>query len=94
MLKQILILGLLGFFAVSTTAEARCRIRNTTGKSLTLRSGNTSNQRVGGNTTTTIDDGEITGRTDDGQSVGGYCEDGGSVEVRERGGSVYIVPAG
>jgi hypothetical protein len=74
-------------------AGASCHIHNDTGYSFTVESGNTSNQRVGSHTTTTIAPGKVIAKSDDGKaSFGGMCQDGQSVEVKEQGGVVVMLP--
>lgn len=71
----------LATFFVSTPAWATCSIHNDTGESLTIASGNVSNQRVGSHTQTSIASGTITAKADSGKTAGGSCKDGDKIEV-------------
>ncbi len=82
-------LAALTTFAASP-AFARCSIRNDTGESFTIQSGNVSNQRVGAHTTTSIEHGTIVAKADSGKSVGGACANGQSVEIKLSGGVLVL----
>lgn len=69
-----------------------CSLRNTTGKSFTIESGNVSNQRVSGNTLTSIASGKIIGKSDDGKGIGGSCKDGDKVKIVEDKGVYLLLP--
>jgi hypothetical protein len=73
-------------------AEASCRISNQTKHSFKVKSGNTSNQRVGANTTTSIAPGTIIGTSDDGKSVSGSCKSGDQLKIVSERGVPVIVP--
>ncbi|MBI5543620.1 MAG: hypothetical protein HY901_07015 [Deltaproteobacteria bacterium] len=88
---------LLSLVVVSSLLSAsafagRCDIKNTTSKSFTIESGNTSNQRVGGNTSTSINAGKIVGKADGGGGVGGFCKDGDKIKIVEDKGVYMIMP--
>ena len=94
-MRRIVIAAFAAVALLSTTvavAEARCRISNRTKYSFTVKSGNTSNQRVGANTTTSIASGKIIGKSDkSGKSFGGSCKDGDTLELKEESGVVVLI---
>jgi hypothetical protein len=81
-----------GFFAGSsilladTPAAASCRIKNETGYTFAVASGNVPNQRVGARATTTIAPGKVQGRSDEGKTISGVCKDGGDLVIKEKNG--------
>ncbi len=79
----IAVVAVVSTLSLAAAASASCRISNRTSHSFTVRSGNTSNQRVGSNTTTSIASGTIVGRSEDGASISGQCSDGDQLEVVE-----------
>jgi hypothetical protein len=79
---------LLGHFVLlaDTPAVASCRIKNETGYTFAVASGNVPNQRVGARATTTIAPGKVQGRSDDGKTISGVCKDGGDLVIKEKNG--------
>lgn len=94
-LRQITVAAVLSAVAAvyATPALASCRIRNETGYSFTVESGNTSNQSVGSHTTTSIAAGRVIGKSKDGKSFGGQCRDGEEIKIVEQSGVVVMAPA-
>jgi hypothetical protein len=69
-----------------TPAAASCRIKNETGYTFAVASGNVPNQRVGARATTTIAPGKVQGRSDEGKTISGVCKDGGDLVIKEKNG--------
>jgi hypothetical protein len=69
-----------------TPAAASCRIKNETGYTFAVASGNVPNQKVGAGATTTIAPGKVQGRSDDGKTISGICKDGGDLVIKEKNG--------
>jgi hypothetical protein len=69
-----------------TPAAASCRIKNETGYTFAVASGNVPNQKVGARATTTIAPGKVQGRSDDGKTISGVCKDGGDLIIKEKNG--------
>jgi hypothetical protein len=67
-------------------AAASCRIKNETGYTFAVASGNVANQRVGARATTTIAPGKVQGRSDEGKTISGVCKDGGDLVIKEKNG--------
>ena len=67
-------------------AVASCRIKNETGYTFAVASGNVPNQKVGAGATTTIAPGKVQGRSDDGKTISGVCKDGGDLVIKEKNG--------
>ena len=67
-------------------AAASCRIKNETGYTFAVASGNVPNQKVGARATTTIAPGKVQGRSDDGKTISGVCKDGGDLVIKEKNG--------
>jgi len=67
-------------------AAASCRIKNETGYTFAVASGNVPNQKVGARATTTIAPGKVQGRSDDGKTISGVCKDGGDLVIQEKNG--------
>ena len=67
-------------------AAASCRIKNETGYTFAVASGNVANQKVGAGATTTIAPGKVQGRSDDGKTISGVCKDGGDLVIKEKNG--------
>lgn len=68
------------------SASASCRIKNETGYTFAVASGNVPNQRVGARATTTIAPGKVQGRSDEGKTISGVCKDGGDLVIKEKNG--------
>ena len=84
-----LVVGLFaaGFVLLTDTpAAASCRIKNETGYTFAVASGNVPNQKVGAHATTTIAAGKVQGRSDDGKTISGVCKDGGDLVIKEKNG--------
>ena len=81
-----LVLGLFALLVADTPAAASCRIKNETGHSFAVASGNVPNQRVAAGATTTIAPGKVQGRSDDGKTISGVCKDGGDLVIKEKNG--------
>ena len=77
-----------GFILIggATPAAASCRIKNETGYTFSVASGNVPNQRVGAHATTTIAPGKVQGRSEEGKTIGGVCKDGGDLVIKEKNG--------
>jgi hypothetical protein len=73
-------------------AWATCSIKNETGHSFKVESGNVSNQSVGSHTSTTISAGTIIAKTDSGKTVTGSCKDGDRIKIVEESGALIIKP--
>ena len=86
LLKILISLTVSALLLVGASAFASCRIRNDTGRSFTVASGNTSNQSVGSHTQTSIAAGKIKGVSKEGKTISGSCKDGDSLEVKNEGG--------
>ncbi len=69
-----------------TPAAASCRIKNETGYSFAVASGNVPNQKVGARATTTIAPGKVQGRSEDGKTISGVCKDGSDLVIKEKNG--------
>jgi hypothetical protein len=69
-----------------TPAAASCRIKNETGYTFAVASGNVPNQKVGARATTTIAPGKVQGRSDEGKTISGVCKDGGDLVIKEKNG--------
>ena len=85
----ILVVGLFAAQVVllaETPAAASCRIKNETGYTFAVASGNVPNQRVGARATTTIAPGKVQGRSDEGKTISGVCKDGGDLVIKEKNG--------
>ena len=80
-----LILGLFVLLA-GRPAAASCRIKNETGYTFAVASGNVPNQKVGARATTTIAPGKVQGRSDEGKTISGVCKDGGDLVIKEKNG--------
>jgi hypothetical protein len=80
-----LVLGQL-LLLFDTPAAASCRIKNETGYTFAVASGNVPNQKVGAGATTTIAPGKVQGRSDDGKTISGVCKDGGDLVIKEKNG--------
>jgi hypothetical protein len=84
-----LVVGLvLGHFVLlaGAPAAASCRIKNETGYTFAVASGNVPNQKVGARATTTIAPGKVQGRSDEGKTISGVCKDGGDLVIKEKNG--------
>ena len=68
------------------SAAASCRIKNETGYTFAVASGNVPNQKVGARATTTIAPGKVQGRSDEGKTISGVCKDGGDLVIKEKNG--------
>jgi hypothetical protein len=79
---------LLGHFVLlaDRPASASCRIKNETGYTFAVASGNVPNQKVGARATTTIAPGKVQGRSDEGKTISGVCKDGGDLVIKEKNG--------
>jgi hypothetical protein len=75
-----LVLGLFALLVADTPAAASCRIKNETGHSFAVASGNAAGA------TTTIAPGKVQGRSDDGKTISGVCKDGGDLVIKEKNG--------
>ena len=75
-------------------AAASCRIKNETGYTFAVASGNVPNQKVGAGATTTIAPGKVQGRSDDGKTISGVCKDGGDLVIQEKNGVPLLLPRG
>jgi len=67
-------------------AAASCRIKNETGYTFAVASGNVPNQKVGARATTTIAPGKVQGRSEEGKTISGVCKDGGDLVIKEKNG--------
>jgi hypothetical protein len=67
-------------------AAASCRIKNETGYTFAVASGNVPNQKVGARATTTIAPGKVQGRSDEGKTISGVCKDGSDLVIKEKNG--------
>ena len=74
------------FLLFDRPAAASCRIKNETGYTFSVASGNVPNQKVGARATTTIAPGKVQGRSDDGKTISGVCKDGGDLVIKEKNG--------
>ncbi len=79
---------ILGHFVLlaDRPAAASCRIKNETGYTFAVASGNVPNPRVGARATTTIAPGKVQGRSDEGKTIRGVCKDGGDLVIKEKNG--------
>ena len=68
------------------SAVASCRIKNETGYTFAVASGNVANQKVAARATTTIAPGKVQGRSDEGKTISGVCKDGGDLVIKEKNG--------
>jgi hypothetical protein len=84
-------IGLIAFgvafgIGVAKPAAASCRIKNETGYTFAVASGNVPNQRVGARATTTIAPGKVQGRSEEGKTISGVCKDGSDLIIKEKNG--------
>jgi hypothetical protein len=90
-ITSVLMGGLLLMGAAPVSAS--CLIKNETGTSFLVDSGNTANQPVNAHAATTIAPGQVLGHSADGKEIAGVCKDGGNLVIRDRNGVPLLGPA-
>jgi hypothetical protein len=74
------------------TATASCLVKNETGFSFVVSSGNVSDQKVNPHATTTIEAGKVSGKSPEGRTIAGTCKDGSSLVIIEQNGVPLLKP--